>query len=603
MTKPSRGSSLIQPRDSHSHSHSHSHVHSLFHRLRHGPFRPRDLPEGQLSRTDGPVSDNEVGGESDLDSVHDSLTKRHLVPAIEEVVAEVIGGVADSFITRVVQTVSLVQYVDELGLPFKTQLVFAAPNTHVFDPKTQNTAASSTSTPPSAALPGSTPGGSTPGGSTPGGSTPSGSSHASSSSSNTIHTSDNTKVATVAPSHTSHTTISPFPTVSDIRNATTCKLLQNIPRPRHMAPVLTVHVIAICHSNTSSTASTNANGSSMYAQNLYSGTVSLSTSDLYSTTSSQSHTTTNRATSTNRAATTNAVPSISTSTTTSTITIASTSRTKIKTTIATSSTTDQSSYSTSSSSSPDDGYGTLTVAGSLPKSTFSGNDGNDGDGGGRGAINLTQQQKQVIGGVVGSVAGIALIGLLFMLFLRYKKRKGGVFLLGSQSGTPTARSLGEVKSGGGSGAAMAESAAASGAVASALATLTGKKPSLAPPSTAGEERGFYRVSGRKLPSVLHSGGDGYSDPRASATSGSSDYYRGSQAFEPGSTGAGQLALGAPMRPVSGFPVMRSGPARVAVTENPFLDPEPPITPTTLSTRTLGSHNSPRASGSRFFEEI
>jgi hypothetical protein len=148
---------------------------------------------------------------------------------------------------------------------------------------------------------------------------------------------------------------------------------------------------------------------------------------------------------------------------------------------------------------------------------------------------------------------------------------------------------------------MVERSAASGAVAAALAGLTGKKTLPFSRSAESGERGFYRVSGRKLPSVLHTGGDGYSDPRESTASGSSDYYRGSQAFEPASGSGGQLALGVPMRPVSGVPIIRSGPARVAITENPFADP--PASPNNLSTRTLGSRDSPRASGSRFQEGI
>lgn len=255
----------------------------------------------------------------------------------------------------------------------------------------------------------------------------------------------------------------------------------------------------------------------------------------------------------------------------------------------------------------------MTVAGSHPTSPSAGtgSDGSGGDGGGIGGsggsggsgIELTPQQKQVIGGVVGGIAGVAIIGLLLMLFLRYKKRKGGQLLLDSQSGTTITRFVGDVKPAGGSGAAMAERSTASGAVASALASLTGKKSPPVPPPTATGERGFYRVSGRKLPSVFHNGGDGYSDPRQSAASGSSDYYRGSQAFEPGSGNVAQLALGSPMRPVSGVPVMRSGPARVAITKNPFADPKRPTTPTNLSSPTLGTRDSPRASGSRFQEGI
>ncbi|KAG8405579.1 hypothetical protein J3458_022225 [Metarhizium acridum] len=253
-----------------------------------------------------------------------------------------------------------------------------------------------------------------------------------------------------------------------------------------------------------------------------------------------------------------------------------------------------SSFSSATTTAPGNGYGTITVPGSLP-TTQSETGSSSGD-------SLTPQLKQVIGGVVGAVAGVAVIGLLLMLFLRWKKKKGSPTILNNQSGGATSRTLGAGTPGdSGSEGAMAERAAAPGAVAAALASLTGKRAPQTSHSADSGERGFYRVSGRKLPSVLHNGGDGYSDPRGSATSGSSDYYRGSQAFEPTSAGKGQLALGVPMRPVSGVPIIRSGPARIPITQNPFADP--PASTNNLSTRTLGSGESPRASGSKFQEKI
>ncbi|EEY14129.1 conserved hypothetical protein [Verticillium alfalfae VaMs.102] len=132
------------------------------------------------------------------------------------------------------------------------------------------------------------------------------------------------------------------------------------------------------------------------------------------------------------------------------------------------------------------------------------------------------------------------------------------------------------------------------------------------PEEAGE-RGFYRVSGRKLPPVLQAGGDGYTDPRMSVVSNDeSVYYRQSTTFfdDPasGST-APRLALGSPMRPVSGVPIMRSGPARTPVQEsNPFADPAPPshlmVPPLRDAVgRSLTSQDGSRGSVSRFTEEI
>ncbi|KHO01509.1 uncharacterized protein MAM_00510 [Metarhizium album ARSEF 1941] len=258
-----------------------------------------------------------------------------------------------------------------------------------------------------------------------------------------------------------------------------------------------------------------------------------------------------------------------------------------------------SSSSSSSSSSPPyvapgSGFGTVTAPGTLqtrPPETDPGS-----------GENLTPQQKQVIGGVVGAVAGVAVIGLLLMLLLRWKKKKGGSSVLDDQPGATSSRALGAGLSGNsGPGRAMTDKRAASGAVAAALASLSGTREPQTSHSADSGERGFYRVSGRKLPSVLRNGGDGYTDPRGSATSGSSDYHRGSQAFEPKSSAGGQLALGAPMRPVSGVPIIRSGPARLPITQNPFADPH--ALPDGLPSGTLGSRESPKASGSKFQEKI
>lgn len=231
-----------------------------------------------------------------------------------------------------------------------------------------------------------------------------------------------------------------------------------------------------------------------------------------------------------------------------------------------------------------------------------------------GAGDLSHQEKQIVGGVVGSVAGVAFLLLLALMAIKYKKRRNDVQeLIGDQGVGSRAITAGPASGGDGGSGAAAPMAERSGAnpfgVPAALASLTGKNN--APPVAGTGERGFVRVSGKKLPSVLQHGGDGYSDPRGSVMSGESDYYRGSQAFEPGA-GAHHLALGAPMRPVSGVPIMRSGPSRTAVTqENPFADdpfadppsPPPPPPPRDPLGRSLGSQDGSRGSGSKFQENI
>lgn len=211
---------------------------------------------------------------------------------------------------------------------------------------------------------------------------------------------------------------------------------------------------------------------------------------------------------------------------------------------------------------------------------------------------MPQPQKVIIGSVCGSVAGVAFLAVLVLLALRYKRRRDAGALLGSSR-------LGSTASGnltGGDSMAMTERFGPS-AVPRPFSSLTRKRNSrqLANLVEEGGERGFYRVAGRKLPPVLiNGGGDGYSDPRQSVLSDGSDYYCGSQAFDLPAVGAPrQLALGAPMRPVSGVPIMRSGPARTPVTENPFVDPLSPSAVQDTPNRRLVSW----VSTSKFHESI
>ncbi|KAK4127375.1 hypothetical protein N657DRAFT_208331 [Parathielavia appendiculata] len=220
-----------------------------------------------------------------------------------------------------------------------------------------------------------------------------------------------------------------------------------------------------------------------------------------------------------------------------------------------------------------------------------------------------EQRNAVVGGVVGSVAGIALAALIFLYLLKWRRQRGqGIMLLGD--GDSTARGRGFASGGPGSPGSERGMVERSGAFAipSALAKLTGKRAIDAPPAEpALQEKGFYRVSGRKLISVLESGGDGYSDPHDSVGSASS-YYRDSSAFVDNSN-LQPLQLGSPMRPVSGVPVFRDGPQRTPVHEDTPLPPgyRPSAFPTTLRTpdpvgRSLTSRDGSRGSGSRFTED-
>ncbi|KAK3359300.1 hypothetical protein B0T25DRAFT_93741 [Lasiosphaeria hispida] len=200
-------------------------------------------------------------------------------------------------------------------------------------------------------------------------------------------------------------------------------------------------------------------------------------------------------------------------------------------------------------------------------------------------------QSAVIGGVVGSVAGVALIALFLMFLLKWKKGKGGGLLL-LRDGDSMAGGRGPSS---GPKGGMGERAVPF-AVPAALASLTGGKRAIegSTREPATEEKGFYRVSGKKLISVLHSGGDGYTDPHDSMMSGTSDY-RNSEAFISGSS-MQQLQLGSPMRPESGVPIMRSGPSRTPIqAQGPFSDGPRPVTPPTINPlgRSLTSESIPR----------
>jgi hypothetical protein len=141
----------------------------------------------------------------------------------------------------------------------------------------------------------------------------------------------------------------------------------------------------------------------------------------------------------------------------------------------------------------------------------------------------------------------------------------------------------------------------------ALASLTGfkrssKQTDQTMSTDAGGERGFYRVSGRKLTSVLQSGGDGYGDSVADNTLSGSSFYRDSQGFYGGPGSPTSSPLAGIQRPESGIPVMRPSPARTPVTEYGFGPA--PLTPPHRPDVLGRSHPSQDGShASRFTEEV
>ncbi|KOS18452.1 hypothetical protein ESCO_000498 [Escovopsis weberi] len=156
-------------------------------------------------------------------------------------------------------------------------------------------------------------------------------------------------------------------------------------------------------------------------------------------------------------------------------------------------------------------------------------------------------------------------------------------------------------------------------VAAALGGLIGRQGARPESSVSSGEKGFYRVSGKKLPSVLQVGGDGYTDPRESSNSNYNqnsntasiihnnnnnnnnnnnihnnivitttaptnnnndnsnnnkngatattpsksagnnlDIYQALRSYDSMDEITSQIALGNPMRPISGIPIIRDG---------------------------------------------
>jgi hypothetical protein len=216
------------------------------------------------------------------------------------------------------------------------------------------------------------------------------------------------------------------------------------------------------------------------------------------------------------------------------------------------------------------------------------------------------------------MAGLAFVFLILLFLLRWKKRNQNPLSFGRNDGSST----GVITSRDGGGPSQSGEMVDRSipfAIPAALAALTGRRRqsrSQAPSANSAtvSERGFYRVSGRKLPSVLQAGGDGYGGGfgdrpmfgNPDTLSGTS-FYRDSQGFHGGPGDP-------PQNRDSGIPVMRPSPARTPVTQqnpfapppvqSPFDDPSPPPPPRIRPDGLGRSHPSQDGShGSRFTEEL
>ncbi|KAK7436321.1 hypothetical protein CaCOL14_004024 [Colletotrichum acutatum] len=480
----------------------------------------------------------------------------------------------------VVQTVSLIQIVDATGSPIQVQTIF--PTAATVDASSTTSAALDLSI---AAVPSST--------------------SSTDSSTTSSSTTNDSALSTPAPTTSSSTDSS---TSQDI-SLTSDPL--STPAPSEAAPSLYPTLSGQSNSTISFLTSTNSSSTSVstttsLTSQLSSGTTSV-TSSILSSLSSTTWGSNSRSTATSTSA------SISTS---------GSSRLSTST-LTTSASQSPSNEATASGDGTAGGIGGGAAGTAAPTSTSTSDDSS-----GSGSPTPT---GTVVGSVVGSLAGAAFLVVLVFLALRWKKRTGGRFRLSEASAGKRGILTGSGGPPGGNSGGMVQrslsfdpTTAAAGAGAGAGAMAVAHKPSsrrASEPSETGE-RGFVRVAGRKLPSVLQAGGDGYTDPREGTSAAVNDdesvYFRDSQAFFDPNGQTTRLALGSPMRPVSGVVVFKESPARTPVTESaPFPPPaaspqsNPPFVPLQPPGRdpigrTLPSQDGSRGSrgsASRFHEDM
>ena len=214
----------------------------------------------------------------------------------------------------------------------------------------------------------------------------------------------------------------------------------------------------------------------------------------------------------------------------------------------------------------------------------------------------------VVGGVVGGLAGLALLLVVVLFLLRWKRRRlqatGQLPDTGSEAAPPGTSH---------SAAPMAQNSAAPWGAAAIPPIFRRKRPhstqTTTTTETAPSERGFQKLGGRKLESVLVSGGDGYGDASRGPGSGNlsgSSFYRDSQGtyggpgsvrssmnvgpgtpqrstvasstFEPIVAGSSRGDATPQTQPDKEVVMMRPGPARTPVHSPGFSTPRQAATP-------------------------
>ncbi|TQS38701.1 hypothetical protein Golomagni_00788 [Golovinomyces magnicellulatus] len=214
----------------------------------------------------------------------------------------------------------------------------------------------------------------------------------------------------------------------------------------------------------------------------------------------------------------------------------------------------------------------------------------------------------VIGGVLGSIAGTAIVIFLIITFLRWHKHNKWMVPLDSGD-TPCIAETSPGASPPLPSSDMIQHQLHPFSMSAALASLSASnkwspKTSRTASPTDTSEKGFYRVAGRKLPSVLQYGGDGYggNEQRYISTSRSSIYgdsqiFNGDSANQSRSTHVGTVTRD------SGIPFKQPSSSLNSVIEPQLLNPsllKPPQRPDSIG-RSRPSMDSSLTS--RFTEEV
>ena len=126
--------------------------------------------------------------------------------------------------------------------------------------------------------------------------------------------------------------------------------------------------------------------------------------------------------------------------------------------------------------------------------------------------------QDLVGGIVGGVAGLAMIFVILLLLLRWRRGRLGNRRIVSPPVPQTTGLGGQPQFGNMTQRSSTAPIAAAGFFRSLRPTSSQTATTA---DTVPSERGFQKISGRKLPSVLASGGDGWGDlPPVGPTAGS-----------------------------------------------------------------------------------